>query len=107
MARPTRALIDLAALRHNCALAQSLAPGASTLAVVKSNAYGHGAPAVARALEGVVQAFGVACIEEALERAWSMRANFVCSRRWLVAISSISLSALIQIRTMDLMVSMG
>ena len=67
MARPTRALIDLAALRHNCALAQSLAPGASTLAVVKSNAYGHGAPAVARALEGVVQAFGVACIEEALE----------------------------------------
>jgi len=67
MARPTRALIDLAALAHNCALARSLAPGASTLAVVKSNAYGHGAPAVARALEGQVQAFGVACIEEALE----------------------------------------
>ncbi len=67
MARPTRALIDLAALRHNCALALSLAPGASTLAVVKSNAYGHGAAAVARALEGQVQAFGVACVEEALE----------------------------------------
>ena len=67
MARPTRALIDLAALRHNCALALALAPGASTLAVVKSNAYGHGAAAVARALQGQVQAFGVACVEEALE----------------------------------------
>jgi len=67
MARPTRALIDLAALRHNCALARSLAPGARTLAVVKSNGYGHGAPAVARALEPQVDAFGVACIEEALE----------------------------------------
>jgi alanine racemase len=67
MSRPTHALIDLDALRHNCTLAQSLAPGSSTLAVIKSNAYGHGAVLVARALQPQVEAFGVACIEEAHE----------------------------------------
>lgn len=67
--RPTRVEIDLAAIVHNHAvLAQHVAP-ASVLAVVKADAYGHGALPVARALQAgaEVPAFGVALAEEGLE----------------------------------------
>ena len=67
MSRPTKALINLEALRHNCRLANELSPQSQTMAVIKANAYGHGAVQVARALEDLVPAFGVACMEEALE----------------------------------------
>ena len=67
MARPTQAIINLAALRHNYALAQQLAGNGKILAVVKANAYGHGIVGVAKALESLVPAFGVACIEEAVQ----------------------------------------
>ncbi len=67
MSRPAKALIDLTALRHNVALANQLAPQSRTMAIIKANAYGHGAVEVARAIEDLVPAFGVACIEEALE----------------------------------------
>ncbi|MBN2887699.1 MAG: alanine racemase [Chromatiaceae bacterium] len=67
MSRPARCRIDLAALRHNLRLARRLAPGARLAAVVKANAYGHGAVRVARALAGEADAFAVACMEEALE----------------------------------------
>ena len=66
MARPSQALINLEALRHNADLARTLAPGARVMAVVKANAYGHGAATIATALEGQVDAMAVACIEEAL-----------------------------------------
>ncbi len=66
MSRPAKAVIDLSALRDNYRLAQSLAPEARHLAVVKANAYGHSATECARALNDLVPAFGVACIEEAL-----------------------------------------
>ncbi|MCC7634134.1 alanine racemase [Stenotrophomonas rhizophila] len=65
--RPARALIDLDALRSNFQLARELGGGRKTLAAVKADAYGHGAVACARALQGQADAFGVACIEEALE----------------------------------------
>jgi len=65
--RPARALIDLDALRSNFRLARELGGGRKTLATVKADAYGHGAVVCARALEGLADAFGVACIEEALE----------------------------------------
>ena len=48
--RPTMAQIDLAALRHNLARCQSLANGNRLLAVVKANAYGHGAVPIAQQL---------------------------------------------------------
>ena len=63
--RPARALIDLDALRHNYRLARELS-GARALAVVKADAYGHGAVRCAQALESEVDGFAVACIEEAL-----------------------------------------
>ncbi|MGB1157948.1 MAG: alanine racemase [Porticoccaceae bacterium] len=67
MSRPSSAIIDLQALRDNFSLAQSLAPNSRTMPMVKANAYGHGMLAVAEALADRAPAFGVACIEEALE----------------------------------------
>ncbi|MDH4563014.1 alanine racemase [Pseudomonas sp. BN411] len=64
--RPARALIDLEALRHNYRLAREVT-GAKALAVVKADAYGHGAVRCAQALESEANGFAVACIEEALQ----------------------------------------
>ncbi len=64
--RPARALIDLEALRHNYLLARELS-ASRALAVIKADAYGHGAVQCARALADVADGFAVACIEEALE----------------------------------------
>ncbi|ATR85352.1 alanine racemase [Pseudomonas sp. HLS-6] len=63
--RPARALIDLQALRHNYQLARELS-GAKALAVIKADAYGHGAVRCAQALQADADGFAVACIEEAL-----------------------------------------
>ncbi|HMT93299.1 alanine racemase [uncultured Thiothrix sp.] len=67
MARPAIAVIDLEAIRHNYRLAKKLTKNAQAFAIIKANAYGHGAVRVAQALEAEVDGFGVACIEEALE----------------------------------------
>ena len=64
--RPAQALIDLAALRHNYQLARQCS-GGKALAVVKADAYGHGAVVCAQALQAEADGFAVACIEEALE----------------------------------------
>ena len=72
--RPARALIDLDALRSNYRLARELG-GGKALAVVKADAYGHGAVRCAQALQGEADGFAVAAIEEALElRAAGIRA---------------------------------
>ncbi|MDB5730910.1 MAG: alr, partial [Variovorax sp.] len=65
MSRPARALIDLDALRHNHALARRR-HGGRALAVVKANAYGHGALRCAQALAGQADGFAVAFLDEAL-----------------------------------------
>lgn len=61
--------IDLDALRGNLeALRQLAGPGVPVRPVVKADAYGHGAVAVARALEAAgVEGFCVAAFDEALE----------------------------------------
>ena len=64
--RPAHAVIDLDALRHNYRLARALG-GGKALAVVKADAYGHGAVRCAQALADIADGFAVACIEEALE----------------------------------------
>ena len=64
--RPLVADIDLDALRHNYQLACCCAPQSHSVAVIKADAYGHGALACAQALAGDAPAFAVACIEEAL-----------------------------------------
>lgn len=65
MTRPATAHIRLDAFRHNYRLAKSL-HGGKALAVIKANAYGHGAVQCAKAVTDEVDGFAVACIEEAL-----------------------------------------
>lgn len=66
--RPTRAEIDLAALRHNLRAVRRVAGAARVWAVLKADGYGHGAPAVARTLERAgVDGVAVALLEEAIE----------------------------------------
>lgn len=67
MSRPTEAIIDLSALRHNLRRVREIAPKQRVLAVVKADAYGHGAVQVADALGDEADAFAVACLEEAIE----------------------------------------
>lgn len=66
MARPAVAEIDLSALQHNLQRVKQRAPNSQVLAVIKANAYGHGAVAAGRALVAA-DAFAVACMEEALQ----------------------------------------
>lgn len=66
MSRPAKIIIDLAAIQANCRLAQALAPYSKTVAVIKADAYGHGAAEVAKAIESQVEMFTVSCLEEAL-----------------------------------------
>jgi len=66
--RPTRAEVNLAALRHNLRVLERHAGGAEVWAVLKADGYGHGAPAVARTLERAgAPGFCVALLEEAVE----------------------------------------
>lgn len=64
----TWAEIDPGALQHNVAAVRAqVGAGVQVMAVVKANAYGHGAGAVVRALAGRVEMFGVANVREAAE----------------------------------------
>lgn len=67
--RPTWAEIDLLALKHNLQQAVNFCSATQRiLAVVKADAYGHGAIPVTRALQSYgVHDFAVATLEEALE----------------------------------------
>ena len=60
------ACIDLAALRHNLGVVHERAPGRRVMAVIKSQAYGHGMLPVAQALQERVDAFALARIDEAV-----------------------------------------
>lgn len=66
MSRPTRLQIEPSALLHNVAQIRRFAPNKKIIAMVKANAYGCGVRAVVPVLEGQVDAFGVACLEEAM-----------------------------------------
>jgi alanine racemase len=66
--RPTRAEISASALLHNLEQMKQWAFPSPLLAVVKANAYGHGAVDVARVLEeGGVWGLAVALVEEGIE----------------------------------------
>ena len=67
--RPTWLEISRSALVHNLnLLRQRIAAGTRLMAVVKANAYGHGAPESARILQAAgADAFAVATLQEAIE----------------------------------------
>jgi alanine racemase len=63
-----RAVVDLGAVRANVEAVRALVGPAAVMAVVKANAYGHGAAEVARAaLAGGATWLGVADVAEAIE----------------------------------------
>ncbi len=65
---PTIANVDLGRIRENFMSMRKLAGGARVVAVVKANAYGHGAIPVTRALQAAgADFFAVAHLQEALE----------------------------------------
>lgn len=60
--------IDLAAIRANLsAIHVRLGDRTPVMAIIKADAYGHGAVRVARAIDDLVAAYGVAVADEALE----------------------------------------
>ena len=75
--RNTLAEVNLAAFRHNLRIVKHLAgPNATTMAVIKADAYGHGAVPCARAaLKEGINYFGVGIIQEGIE----LRENGVSS----------------------------
>jgi alanine racemase len=66
MGRALKAIIDSDALKHNLQQVRTIAPDSRVIAMVKADGYGHGLTTVANALKDA-DAFGVACIEEALK----------------------------------------
>ncbi|MBF0788301.1 MULTISPECIES: alanine racemase [unclassified Streptococcus] len=66
--RPTKIQVDLLAISNNLEQVKNHLPNKTKVfAVVKANAYGHGAVAVARQLESQVDGFCVSNLDEALE----------------------------------------
>lgn len=66
--RPTWLEIDLGALAHNARRLADVAGDAALMAVIKADAYGHGAVRVARtALRNGASWLGVACVPEGIE----------------------------------------
>ncbi|PTQ89170.1 alanine racemase [Agitococcus lubricus] len=64
--RDAQLIINRAALLHNLQLVKQYAPHSKVLAMVKANAYGHGALIIAQTLEPHVDALGVAFLAEAV-----------------------------------------
>ena len=62
----TQLIIDLDAIRHNIQAVHRRA-GVPVMAIIKADAYGHGAVEIARHLDGDCAFFGVSSILEALE----------------------------------------
>ena len=65
MPRPTTACFNLSALRHNLGVVRRHAPRSKVWAVVKANAYGHGAERVTRSLDGT-DGFALLELEQAV-----------------------------------------
>ncbi len=64
--RPTFIEIDIRALKHNVAYVKACCPSQKIVAMVKANAYGCGIQAIVPEISAKVDAFGVACLEEAM-----------------------------------------
>jgi alanine racemase len=64
--RGTEKIINLTAVKSNYLLMDGLAPNSQTLAVIKADAYGHGAVEIASCLTPIAPAFAVAFLEEAI-----------------------------------------
>lgn len=63
-----QAKIDLDAIYHNLIETKKrLKPGTKLMAIIKADGYGHGAVPIAWTVDSIVDAYGVAILEEAIE----------------------------------------
>ena len=91
--RPTKALINLGAIRYNIQqMGAHIPEGTLKWAVVKANAYGHGAIAVATAIQDDVDGFCVSNIDEAIE----LRQAGISKKILILGISEVESIALAQ-----------
>ncbi len=68
MSRPTKVFLSQANLAHNLSVVKKHSPNSKIMAVIKANAYGHGAVTAAKTLvDSGADALAVCAIEEALE----------------------------------------
>lgn len=67
MKRSSLVTIHPEALQHNLLQAKKAAPDSKVMAVIKANAYGHGAVETAGILYQLADAYAVSCINEAME----------------------------------------
>ncbi len=67
MKRSASITIHPEALQHNLNRARQVAPGTKINAVIKANAYGHGATETAGTLYQIADSFAVSCLPEAIE----------------------------------------
>jgi alanine racemase len=91
MSRPAQITIDISALRHNLAQVKKLAPNSRVLAMVKSNAYGHGIDRIALALPDA-DALGVASLEEGLQLRQAGVKNPICLMEGLFSVQELALA---------------
>jgi alanine racemase len=88
-----RAHIDLDAVAKNFSLAKQLAPASQVMAIVKANAYGHGAIEVARNLTEA-DVFGVARISEAVKLREAGIAKPICLLEGVMDKEELNLSSI-------------
>lgn len=67
MARDATATLSTENLLHNLEIIKEQAQDREVIAMIKANAYGHGLRSVAMRLDGKINSFGVASIDEALD----------------------------------------
>ncbi|QYO66629.1 alanine racemase [Leptolyngbya sp. 7M] len=83
--RPTKAIVDLDHLRFNyTSIKRFIGPEPQVMAIVKADAYGHGANECSKTLQQVgVKHFGVALPEEGVElRKGGIAGRIVCFGNW-------------------------
>ncbi len=80
-------VVNLAILKRNYSLIESLCPDKKMIIMIKANAYGHGDTEVYQALKGQasLDGFGVASIEEAL----SLRKRTSCFQKPIIVFSDL------------------
>jgi alanine racemase len=90
--RPLKAIISLDALRHNLGVVRRCAPRSRVFAVIKANAYGHGAVRAARAL-GDAEGLALLEIDVAVQLRESGYAKRIALLEGLFAVDELQVAA--------------
>ena len=90
-------LIDLSAIKQNLGLVRQLAPASKIMAVLKADAYGHGANAVAESLSSVA-ALAVSRIDEAVSLREAGISGDICVLSGFVGREELNLASIYELQ---------